>query len=108
MDKWFTVPILGGSFDPLGLPNGGSADFPWPGLDRDAAPSLDEAIAAHAARATLVRDHLARVTAADLTRPIEVLENGTTSVQEGIYTVLEEAFWHNRYVDRDLRRLDVA
>ena len=33
MDKWFTVPILGGAFHPIGLPNSGSVDFPWPGLD---------------------------------------------------------------------------
>src|SRR4051812_10056049 len=26
MDKWFTVPILGGSFHPIGLPNSGSVD----------------------------------------------------------------------------------
>src|SRR4051794_34487200 len=33
MDKWFTAPILGGPFHPAGLPNSGSADFGWPGLD---------------------------------------------------------------------------
>src|SRR5262245_10922322 len=33
MDKWFTVPVLGGSFEPMGLPNTGSLDFPWPSLD---------------------------------------------------------------------------
>ena len=33
MDKWFTAPILGGPFHPIGLPNSGSVDFPWPGLD---------------------------------------------------------------------------
>lgn len=30
-DKWFTVPILGGAFHPIGLPNSGSANFGWPG-----------------------------------------------------------------------------
>jgi hypothetical protein len=105
IDKWFTVPILGGSFDPIGLPNTGSIELPWPGLDRDADPTIDEALAAHAGRASLVRDHLARLAASELTRPIDVLENGRTSVEEGIYTVFEEAFWHNRYARRDLHQL---
>ena len=29
MDKWFTAPILGGRFHPIGLPNSGSVDLPW-------------------------------------------------------------------------------
>ena len=33
MDKWFTAPVLGVPFAPMGLPNKGSLDFPWPGLD---------------------------------------------------------------------------
>lgn len=37
MDNWFTLPILGGeNFHPIGLPNTGSLDFGWPGLDRRA------------------------------------------------------------------------
>jgi hypothetical protein len=28
MDKWFTAPVLGGSFHPIGLPNTGSVDSP--------------------------------------------------------------------------------
>src|ERR1700686_3892286 len=43
MDKWFTVPILGGEFDPIDLPNTGSLDFPWPGIDRNADPSFSDA-----------------------------------------------------------------
>ena len=40
MDKWFTAPILGAPFHPSGLPNSGSVDFPWPGLDSELTPSL--------------------------------------------------------------------
>jgi hypothetical protein len=61
MDKWFTSPVLGEPFDPIGLPNTGSVDFPWPGL-----------------------------------------------VQDCIWTVFEEVFWHNRYAQRDLEQLDAA
>ena len=41
MDKWFTAPILGAGFHPLGLPNTGSVDFPWPGLDRSATRKFE-------------------------------------------------------------------
>ena len=50
-DKWFTAPILGGEYDPIGLPNTGSLEFPWPGLDRDADPSFAEALAVRRDRA---------------------------------------------------------
>ena len=50
-DKWFGAPILGRGFDPLGLPNSGSTDFPWPDLDRDAVPSLADVLAARADQA---------------------------------------------------------
>ena len=50
MDKWFTSPILGRAFDPIGLPNSGSVDFPWPGLDDELSPSVTEALAVRADR----------------------------------------------------------
>jgi DinB superfamily/Pentapeptide repeats (8 copies) len=105
MDKWFTSPILGEPFHPIGLPNTGSADFPWPGLDVTLTPSLVDALAVRADRATRFRDYLNSVTAADFARPIEVLENGTNPLQECLYTVFEEEFWHLRYATRDLAQL---
>ena len=108
MDKWFTAPILEESFHPIGLPNTGSVDFPWPGLNYDLTPSVSEVLAVRADRATRFRDYLSTVATTDLTRPIEVLENGTNPLQEGIYTVFEEEFWHLRYALRDLEQLDVA
>ena len=108
MDKWFTVPILGGTFHPIGLPNTGSVDFPWPGLDDSLAPSLTEALEVRADRATRFRDYLATVAPADLDREVDVLENGPHPVRECIYTVFEEEFWHNRYARRDLAQLDAA
>ena len=51
MDKWFTVPILGETFHPIGLPNTGSLDFPWPGLEDSLAPSLTDVLAVRADRA---------------------------------------------------------
>jgi hypothetical protein len=108
MDKWFTAPILGEGFHPIGLPNSGSVDFPWPGLDYDLRPSVAEALTVRADRATGFRDYLATLAAADLIRQVDVLENGTNPIQECIYTVFEEEFWHNRYAQRDLALLEAA
>lgn len=108
MDKWFIAPILGGSFHPIGLPNRGSVDFPWPGLDYGLTPSVSEVLAVRADRAGRFRDYLASVTPTELTRPIDVLENGSVPLHECIYTVFEEEFWHNRYALRDLVELEAA
>jgi len=65
-------------------------------------------LAVRADRATRFRGYLATVAATDFTRPVDVLENGTNPVQECIYTVFEEEFWHNRYALRDLAELEAA
>ncbi len=105
MDKWFTAPILGRRFDPFGLPNGGSMDFPWPDLDRQAAPSLADVLAARAGQAMRLHDYLASIEADDLTRSVDVLEHGAHLVRDCIATVFEEEFWHHRYAERDLATL---
>lgn len=105
MDKWFTVPILGERFHRIGLPNSGSVDFPWPDLDRDAMPSLSGALAARADRSLRFHDALASITTTDLSRTVDVLENGPHPLRECVYTVFEEEFWHNRCARRDLARL---
>lgn len=102
MDKWFTAPVIGAGFHPIGRPNSGSDGFPWPGLGAGLAPTFSEALAVRADRATRFRDYLVSVAEADLSRPVEVLENGENPLQECIYTVFEEEFWHNRYARRDL------
>jgi hypothetical protein len=102
MDKWCTVPVLGGSFDPIGLPNTGSLGFGFPGLDLTSTPSFTEALAVRADRAARFREFLATITAADFTREVDVLENGPHPLQACVETVLEEEFWHLRYARRDL------
>ena len=106
MDKWFTAPILGEAFHPIGLPNTGSVGFPWPGLDAGLEPSISEALAVRADRAARLRAYLASVETADFSRPIDVLENGANPLQECLHTVFEEEFWHNRYARRDLAQLE--
>src|SRR5262245_53863802 len=60
MDKWFTLPILGeSSMHAMGLPNTGSLDFPWPGVDYSVKPTLDEALAVRSDRAEAFRAYLA-------------------------------------------------
>jgi hypothetical protein len=106
MDKWFTVPVLGDdTFHPIGMPNTGSIDFGWPGLDAGASPSFDEVVAVRRARHDRLRDYLEGVTDADLAIDVEVLENGTTPVRECVHVVFEEEFSHLRYARRDLDRL---
>jgi hypothetical protein len=103
MDKWFTVPILGETtFHPFGLTNSGSAGLDWPGLDRSASPSLDESVAAREQLANAFRQFLETLTADDLDREVEVLENGIVPIKECVFTVFEEEFHHNRYATRDL------
>jgi hypothetical protein len=106
MDKWFTAPILGASFHPMGLPNTGSLEFPWPGLDYTVTPSLAETLAVRADRGATFRAYLADVGVADLPREVEVLENGTATVLDCLQTVMEEEFWHHRYAVRDLAVLE--
>lgn len=106
MDKWFSQPILGEGFHAMGLPNTGSLDFPWPGLDYSVKPSLAEALAVRADRAATFRAYLANADAADFPREVEVLENGNATVLDCVQTVMEEEFWHNRYARRDLAVLE--
>jgi hypothetical protein len=108
IDKWFTAAVLGEGFDPIGLPNTGSLEFPWPGLDLEARPSVADALAVLTERMTSVGAFLESVQSADLDRPIEVLENGTNPLCGCIFTVFEEQFWHIRYARRDLAVLGVA
>ena len=82
MDKWFTAPILGESFDPMGLPNSGSVDFPWPGLDRTLTPSFADVKAVRDDRAAQFRGYLESVSADDFDVTVDVLENGPHPVRD--------------------------
>lgn len=107
MDKWFSLPVLGDeTVHPIGRPNTGSIDFPWPGLDRAAATTFDDVLTVRAERAARLRRFLDSVTADQFDRQVEVLENGTTPVNECLYVVFEEEFEHLRYAARDIARLE--
>jgi len=102
MDKWCTVPVLGGTFHPIGLPNTGSLEFGFPGLDLEATPSYEEMRTVRAALAAAFRALITDITPTDLTRVVDVAENGPHDLLPCIHTVLEEEFWHLRYATRDL------
>lgn len=104
-DKWFTVPILGGTFHPMGLPNSGSADFGWPGIDEFADPTFEDAATAWQDRWGRLRKYLEAVEPAALKVEVAVLENGASAVHDCIGVVFEEHFQHLRYATRDLDRL---
>jgi uncharacterized protein YjbI with pentapeptide repeats len=105
-DKWFIAPILGGEFDPIGLPNTGSLDFPWPGIDRDSDPSFADTLAVRRDRGARFAKYLAGLEPADLTQTREVLENGSAPVQACLHVVFEEEMAHHGYATRDLDALE--
>jgi hypothetical protein len=106
MDKWFAADPRRRRLPPDRPAELRVADFGWPGLDRGADPTFDEVLAVRADRADRLREYLERVTPADLAREVDVLENGTTPVDECLFTVFEEEFEHNRYAVRDLALID--
>jgi hypothetical protein len=102
-DKWFSLPVLGDTaFNPAGLPNTGSRDFPWPGLDLAATPSFDELVAARAEQSRRQQVFIDTVTTDQLAGTTTVLENGEATVQGCLHVVFEEDFQHLRYARRDL------
>lgn len=105
-DKWFTLPVLGSArMHPFGLPNSGSADLDWPGVDRAASPGFAEMLDVRAARDATLSTYLHGLNGLgteELDRPVEVIENGTVTVRECLHVVFEEEFEHLRYATRDL------
>ena len=107
VDKWFCAPLLGrAECYAIGLPNGDSRHFGWLGLDLDARPSLDEALAVRSDQGAQLRAYIDGISEVDFSREVEVLENGTVPLIECLYTVFEESFEHLRYAVRDLAVLE--
>lgn len=103
MDKWFMWPILGvREFSPIGVPNTGSRDLEWPGLDHDVDPAFDDVLAIRSERIARFTDFVAGLDIDALAETVEVLENGSVPALMCFHAVLEEEFEHLRYVLRDL------
>ena len=109
MDKWFTLPILGDTTcSPLGLPNTGSQDREWPGVDMTLQPTFDEVLAARSQQQRRFDQFVAELDLGSLPETVDVLENGEVSSLMCFHVVLEEEFEHLRYVLRDLAALGVV
>lgn len=102
-DKWFAGPILGRErFTAIGLPNTGSRDFGWPGLDLDATPSIGDVLEIRSRQDAELDEWLSGRDFSALPAESEVLENGTVPTLMCLHAVLEEEFEHLRYATRDL------
>lgn len=103
IEKWFFLPVLHEQeFSPIGLPNSGSVDFPWPGLTLEADPSWDEVLDVRNERIKIFTDYIEALEFDSLPESVEVLENGSVPTITCFHAVLEEEFEHLRYVIRDL------
>lgn len=72
IDKLFQRPVIGEmNFHAIGLANTGSHDVGWPGVDRDANPTLVEALVVRADQGRRFATYLDTATAGDLERLIE-------------------------------------
>jgi len=104
-DKWFTAPVLGAAFHPIGLPNTGSLGVPFPGIDLASEPTFDDAVAVWRDRAAQLAAYLDGVDRDALAATVDVIENGPHEVHDCVGVVFEEHFQHLRYALRDLDRL---
>ncbi|MFC7485305.1 DinB family protein [Knoellia sp. CPCC 206453] len=81
--------------------------------DRDARPTLDEALELRRARFERVRTHLASLTDEALAAQTEVPEGAgwppageTFPVSDAFDTLLNEEWWHRQFAERDLAALE--
>jgi hypothetical protein len=104
-DKWFTVPVLCEPYDPIGLPNTGSDPLAFVGIDPGAQPSFKDVVAVYRDRAMRVAAYLDTVTDAELEQTHPVVGAGSPNVRACLHVVLDEAWAHHRYANRDLDTL---
>lgn len=102
-EKWFHGPFLGSrQFTSFGLPNTGSRDFGWPGLDLDAEPDLDDVLARRESQDDELVEWIESADFSRLPGELDVMENGSMPTLMCLHAVLEEEFEHLRYMVRDL------
>jgi hypothetical protein len=107
-DKWFTAPVLGGAYHPIGLPNSGSGNLSFLGIDERADPTLDDVLGVRRDRVARVGEYLAAVTPDDLAQTRLVLGAGSPSIRACLHVVFDEEWAHHRYATRDLDILERA
>ena len=114
-DSWFRRCCLGSArpFTPMGLASDFVPDQEEQGLDRGAAPTLDEVLAVREDQAAERRRWLASVTADDLSAVAPVPAGpgwppyaARRTVLECLHVVLDEEWAHHGFCVRDLDLLD--
>ncbi|GAB3821864.1 DinB family protein [Kribbella italica] len=112
-DAWIGRMILGNPspWHPLDLPWDEAPG--WPGIpwDREARPSVDEALALRAERQAMVREVIASLTDDQLTSTVTQSAPGWPVIEdfplkECLLIVLNEEWEHRQYAERDLTLLE--
>ncbi len=113
--SWLSRAIEGdpSPWQPLELPWDEMAETPGVPRDRDARPSLDEALALRRDRFERVRAYVATLTDEELagrTTPAEGVgwppAGESFPVKECLDTLLNEEWWHRQFAERDLAVLE--
>jgi hypothetical protein len=116
VDAWILRAVLGRPepYDPIGLPFTEMRPTPGVTCDPNARPTFDEAVAVWKGREQIVRDVVTGLTADELERPIVVTGDGypeaglETQVIGPLWTIIEEIWWHNRFMNRDMEVIEGA
>lgn len=116
VDSWILRTVLGMAdpYDPIGLPFTEMRPTPGVTCDPQARPSFEEAVEVWKTREEIVRDVIDALTPQELERKITVTGDGypeaglETQVIGPLWTILEEAWWHNRFMNRDMDVLEGA
>lgn len=115
VDAWILRTVLGQDdpFDPIGLPHT-ELGYGTPGVscDPDASPAFEEAVKVWRTREKSIRDIVDTLTSEELERPLVTTGEGyppagqKTQVIGPLWTILEETWWHNHYMNRDMDSLE--
>jgi hypothetical protein len=116
VDAWILRAVLGRDdpFDPIGLPFSEMDPNIRVSCDPDARPTFEEAVTVWKDRERTIREVVDALTPEELDRPIVVSGEGypaaglETQVIGPLWTILEEAWWHNRFMNRDMDTIEAG
>jgi hypothetical protein len=115
VDAWIQRALLGRDdpFDPIGLPHSEMEPTAGVSCDPTASATFDQAVEVWRTRERIIRDVLDGLTSdEDLLQPIVTTGDGyppaghETQVIGPLWTILEESWWHNRFMNRDMDTLE--
>jgi hypothetical protein len=116
-DAWIKRALLGEDdpFDPIALPPTFlPPTAPGMSCDPDAKPSFEEALAVWKDRVALLNEIVDALAPDELERPIVTKGDGypppghETRVIGPLWTIIEESWWHNRFMNRDMDSIEGA